>query len=411
MITVAAGAIALASIAITVPPARPQTPRQCVAGEAVTQFGEWFSPNVTLDGQTRVVSKLVPQLAKPAVGVRLQVSAASPAGQSWSLILRDPQARVLAILTEQDFGDDRPDAQWTGRLESAQISVELVGGGPGLRLSFPSGLALPQSSAGQNVFSAQGATPNWKNVYERLELTYRKAAEAVGMMVTGAQTLDPQGIARKSSWCCSGAMLTPTIYITNWHCGGQTGMPDANYWDAQVCANTILDLGWHEGPTARRQYACVKVLRQSEALDYTLLRVRPIIGPGGATGRAPPVSIAATPPAANDPVFMVHHAQCKRKLVSFSGCSIGRTGYPGWTQAPDAATGPDLTHNCDSEPGASGAPVFDAAGRMIALHHLGFQRAGPQCTGDRMNKAVSLASIYQDVQVADAQLHAELTAQ
>jgi hypothetical protein len=252
--------------------------------------------------------------------------------------------------------------------------------------------------------------PNWADPYEeRPELLYRQAAEAVGMMVTGAQTLDAQGVARKGTWCCSGAMLTSDIYITNWHCGGTSGVPDEGYWNDQVCANTVLDLGWHSGVPARRQYACERVLHQNKRLDYALLRVRPIVGPGAATGRALPVKISTDLPSGNQ-VFMVHHAQCKPKLVSFNRCDISGRSHRAWTDPTSLTSGPDLTHTCDTEPGASGAPVFDTSGRMIALHHVGFQQGGPQCESDKLNKAVTMASIMADLQTAKPTLHAEITA-
>lgn len=409
---IVAGAAALLLAVLLALPSRPapaQPAPQCAAGESVTAFGEWFSPDVRLDAQTRIARQLVPQLGAATVAVRLQIAATSPSGARWTLVLREPKLRILAILSEQDFARGGASAQWTGRLESPQVSAELVGGGPGVRIAFVAGMALPRNSEGVNVFSSQVAgRPNWADPYEeRTEILYRQAAEAVGMMVTGAQTLDAQGIPRKGTWCCSGAMLTPDIYITNWHCGGAKGVPDEAYWNDQVCANTVLDLGWHSGVPARRQYACERVLHQNRRLDYALLRVRPIVGPGAATGRALPVKVSMELPAA-DQVFMIHHAQCKPKLVSFNRCDIEGRSHRAWTDPLDRTSGPDLTHTCDTEPGASGAPVFDTSGRMIALHHVGFQPSGPMCQSDRLNKAVTMASIYADLQAAKPALHAEI---
>ncbi|MFS0736859.1 serine protease [Sphingomonas sp. 1P06PA] len=405
-----AGGVALAVAALCCWPAVAQPAAQCSKGESVTSFGEWFSPAVTLDVATRSARKLVPDAAAAnAVGVRLQIRVTAPAGQRWSLILRDPALRVLAILDERDFAGEGSATQWTGRLESPQVGAELVGGGAGLRAAFVAGMALPRNSAGVNVFSAQSATPNWVDPYTRPEIIYRKAAEAVGMLVTGAQQIDEQGIPRKQSWCCSGAMLTSDIYITNWHCGGAKGIPDAAYWNQDICANTVLDLGWHEQTAARRQYACSAVLHQNRRLDYALLRVRPIVGPGAATGRAPPLPVSRVLPAGNA-AFLIHHAQCKPKLVSFSGCEIVSRSHRAWTDDRSATSGPDITHRCDTEPGASGAPLFDTTGRMIALHHLGFEGGGPQCPTDRLNKATTMASIYDDIGAARPDLLAELTA-
>jgi hypothetical protein len=407
-----AAGIAAAQMLPAAAAAQPAAP-QCGSGEAVTAFGDWFTPGVTLDVTTRSAGKLFPGTpAADTAAVRLQIRVTAPAGQQWSLVLRDPALRVLAILDERDFDGTGGVTQWTGRLEASQVSAELIGGGPGLRADFVSGTALPRSSQGASVFSIQGDAPNWQDPYQRPEQVYRRAAQAVGMLVTGAQSPDPQGVPRKRSWCCSGAMLTPDIYITNWHCGGTGAMPDEAYWNDDVCASTVLDLGWHEGTAARRQYGCRAVLLQDKRLDFVLLRVRPIIGPGAATGRALPVSVArALPPAPQDDVFLVHHAQCMTKRVSFAGCRIVSRSHRAWTDPPTAAAGPDITHRCDTEQGASGAPLFDTSGRMIALHHLGFDGGGPNCASDRVNKATMMSAILDHIRDTRPDLLAEIAPQ
>lgn len=378
--------------------------------EMVTKFGEWFAPGVDLDAQHRTSPAIVNDLTKPAVAVRLQLKATSPAGARWSLILRDPQLRIVAILTEEDFKAAGTSSQWTGRLEATQLSAELVGGGPGVRIQLLAGMALPANSAGMNVYSAHDPSdPKWTDPYSRPETKFWTASQAVGMLVTGASSAGPDGVTHKESWCCTGAMLTSTIFITNWHCGGMAGVPDGAFWNEAVRSNTLLDLGWHKGTQARRQYGVEALLHASKPLDYALLRVRPIIGPGAATGRAPPVTVNPTPPARGN-AFIIHHAACMPKLVSFDQCTIEDPDHRGWTDPASATSGPDITHKCDTEPGASGAPVFDMSGRMIALHHLGYEKSGPQCKSDELNKAVTLFSIYADLRNAAPAVYAEVTA-
>ncbi|WP_426692915.1 serine protease [Sphingomonas sediminicola] len=387
----------------------------CRGGEALTtSFGEWFDPNAQLSGSSepsRTASKIVPDLLNPAIAVRLQLEATSPAGQRWTLVLRDPRLRVLSILSEQDFrlANGGTAIQWTGRLEASQVSAELVGGGPGVTIRFAGGMALPKDSHGTNVFSSQVAgSPSWTNPFDNSAAVYRRATEAVGMMVTGLKFPNAQGVIQKETWCCSGAMLTSDIFITNWHCGGPTTLPESLYWNDQVQKNSIIDLGWQEGSAPRRQYAVTQVLQADQRLDYALLRVRPTVGPGAATGRAIPVRINRQLPADNQ-VFVVHHAECRAKLLS-SNCMIESRSYRAWTDPLTRTTGPDITHRCDTEPGASGAPVFDMQGNMIALHHLGFQKADAanQCTSDKLNKAVGLDSILEDVKQKKPALYAEL---
>lgn len=383
----------------------------CSGGEALTtSFGEWFNPNTFINSQRRRVAAIVPSLGIQTVAVRLQIEATSPAGQQWSLVLRDPDLRILAILGEQDFGLARggTTTQWTGRLEAPQVSGELVGGDPNVSIAFVAGMALPADSAGTNLFSAQTNQPQWKDAFANTAIVHRQATEAVGMLVTGLKMTDSEGVPHQGTWCCSGAMLTSDIFITNWHCGGPNTLPDDLFWSSQVKSNGIIDLGWQKGSAPRRQYAVTELLHSNERLDYALLRVRPTVGPGSATGRALAVKVKRSLPA-TDQIFVVHHAQCQPKLLS-SNCNIQARSYRAWTDRLGQASGPDITHRCDTEPGASGAPVFDMQGNMIALHHLGFQKpgAGGQCQSDRVNKAVTMDSIYADVQQARPTLFAEL---
>ena len=88
---------------------------------------------------------------------------------------------------------------------------------------------------------------------------------------------------------------------------------------------------------------------------------------------------------------MIHHAKCSQKLVS-PKCSVKSVSYPSWRSAP---AGSEFSHSCNSEPGASGAPVFDDHGDLIGLHHLGQKRKANCDPDDEVNKAISLAAIVQ----------------
>jgi hypothetical protein len=59
--------------------------------------------------------------------------------------------------------------------------------------------------------------------------------------------------------------------------------------------------------------------------------------------------------------------------------------------------------------GASGAAVFNAQGQMVALHHLGFSRDPQTCQRqDRVNKAVTLSHIIDDLKANTPKLAKEL---
>ena len=70
-------------------------------------------------------------------------------------------------------------------------------------------------------------------------------------------------------------------------------------------------------------------------------------------------------------------------------CAMWRNlKYPGWLTA-DKLT--EITYNCDTEGGSSGAPVF-GKGAVVALHHLGFT-FGTNCESDKLNKGIKIGEI------------------
>lgn len=385
----------------------------CPATELVTRFGRWFPPARTelANGQRR--SAVTLPTTSPHVAVRLLVEASSEPGAHWKIVLRDPKLRVLAILTAADFVGAPPGGtlrRWTGRLDERFVTAELIGGTAETRAGIVDGQGLPASGEGYKVYSIKGDVPNWQPLERATAELYLARGESVGMMMSGGQSPASDGILRRENWCCSGAMLTKDIYITNWHCGGTAAMPDNAYWVTNgACANGLVDLGW-DGGSARRMYDCVKVLRVDKRLDYALLRVRPVLGPGAATGPATPVRIEEALPD-DDKLFVVHHAECQPKLVSSLGCILKQKSRRAWTDPVTTKNGPEIAYECDTETGASGAPVFDSQGRMFALHHLGFEKASPAnacAIPDTVNKGITMRAIMNDLRANAPEIAAEI---
>jgi hypothetical protein len=211
------------------------------------------------------------------------------------------------------------------------------------------------------------------------------------MLVAGATNTD----GRKGSWCCSGVMLSSDVMLTNWHCGGsrELDMGDDEYWRSDVCENTIVDLGWVKGALSR-QYSCAKVLAHNRRLDIALIRLRPVVGVGGGIGTPVRAKMSESPVASDQDIFVVHHAKCAEKLVS-DRCRVRAASYPGWKDDGGSGAQLDFSHDCNTEQGASGAPVFDLNGKLVGLHHLGVKR-GPHCNRlDDVNKAVSIREVHR----------------
>lgn len=142
-------------------------------------------------------------------------------------------------------------------------------------------------------------------------------------------------------------------------------------------------------------------------LDFALMRIQSVVG--GATRQPIPARLALEEVSAGMPAFVVHHSECAEKLVS-SSCSVKSAAVEAWQ--PDAAgnlSNSDFSHDCNTERGASGAPVFDIKGRLIGLHHLGVKRAPATCEPqDNVNKAVRLMEIIEFLKNTKPELAAEL---
>jgi len=387
--------------------ATPALAQRCKLAEAVTSFGAWFTVGARLTPAypDYTVVAQAPQLVARSMKLRMEVAGGSD--RQWHLIVRDPEYRALASFGPDDFvGDEgrlnRP--RWTGRLYHDRVHIELVTAkrDADIVLTISAGIALPAESTEQHVFSAQDIqNPRWKELHGSQDTRPRKAGAKVGMLMAGQQT--PQG--DKGAWCCSAVMIGPDLALTNWHCGGDNSwMKSADYWQGSVCANTTLDLGW-DGGEVRRQYNCVAVEALDERLDYAVLRLRPVVGAGGMVGQPLYERLAAAPAPAIGNAFVVHHAMCKPKLLS-SSCSVRSLVHANWLAD---GTMTDLTHDCDTEHGSSGAPIFDDEGRLVALHHVGFKRNPQTCEAeDRVNKGVRITDIVAHIKASRPALAVEL---
>jgi Trypsin-like peptidase domain len=215
-------------------------------------------------------------------------------------------------------------------------------------------------------------------------------------------------------------MLAPDLLLTNWHCGGHPKLHPLLYWNQGICDSMLVDLAWDWDVTkpneanrhpASRQFNCFKVVASDRRLDYALVRVRPVVGVGGSVGEPIGAHIESTPPAKDHDVFLVHHAKCSPKLLS-KKCYVVAAQYHAWTDDGAATVAgtelPDLTHDCDSEPGASGAPLFNWDGRLVGLHHVGFDRNAHCEPLDHVNKAVRIEEILKHIEVVNPLVRQEI---
>ncbi len=364
-------------------------------------FGTWIAPNFSINEKYPNAFPEYP-LDSGVEAVRLLLKVQGGTSTRWTLTFRDPQYRVLLSLGPSDFTvplGGGPAQRWTGLLKTGLLKLNLTShDGRDVEVKVASGLAYPKAGPGDRQFSVQGPKETWEPLYKSGDVIAKQVGDSVGFLASAGQVG-----AQKASWCCSGVMLSSDIFLTNWHCGGAPGFQDTDYWGQDVCANTLVDLSWDDS-LLRRQFACKTVLLLNRPLDFALLRLEPIVGTGNTSGEPRPAALAGNPANGlkkDDQLFMVHHAVCKEKLVS-NKCYVKSAARSPW-RSPTGQTGEnaiagsaatDFTHSCDTEPGASGAPVFNVDGKIVGLHHLGFEYDN-QCKPDKDNKAVHIEQILE----------------
>jgi hypothetical protein len=249
--------------------------------------------------------------------------------------------------------------------------------------------AMP-ADAENTYYSVTGDKPYWYDVYDPHKSfadDLKKQASAVGML-TSAQGSSYQGF---KLWCCSGAVISTSpriLYMTNYHCGAAP--EQAEFWTEAVCARTIVDLSW-DGDSVSREFQCVDVVLPRRDLDLAVIELVPLV-PGGPL--PPNVPIKNSGPAKpGDAIHIIHHPQCLSKQMS-KPCNVVETGLENWLGETGKT---EFSHDCNTEGGSSGAPIFDANGAIVGLHHLPHRVTdGGMC--ERANRAVSVDEIVKALQ-------------
>jgi S1-C subfamily serine protease len=194
----------------------------------------------------------------------------------------------------------------------------------------------------------------------------------------------------QTSWCCSGVVIGPDLVMTNWHCGGPpaaagaTALPASQFWSPAICRDTVMDLSW-DNDGESRELQCVTVAARNQDRDFAILRTR-ALGPG--PGR--PARLRVAPVASGNDLRVLHHPECRPKQIT-DGCSVIDATRASWV---GGRPGVDFTHKCDTQGGSSGGPIFDAEGRVVGLHHLGFDETeDTYLKAKKLNVAVRMDAI------------------
>ena len=374
----------------------------------VTSFGVAFKPfDAKLSKNRRTVRITKPFPQDDPRYYRLRVRVDNPRREDWTISVRSPVGQILSTFDQSETGCEDAAGCWTARLSSKLPTVQFATDSDLVKAEIVGALYMP-AEAKHPFYS-----PMAGSVDERLSAMTSGSADEKQAIYELADTLGlfigsgnaPDGSL--ANWCCSGVRLTGDLFMTNWHCGATTGMAAAAFWpttgSGNVCRAGIVDLSWDEDEIGR-EFACEKVEYVNKDLDVAILRLGKLADGLGLSRplRLPVVSTNEL--SAGDEVKILHHPACKPKSVT-RGCTVLKPGIRSWTGTDANAPLTDFTHNCTTEAGSSGGPVFSADNRLIGLHHLGADSARP----DPGNFAVGMASILEKLRTDAAGLHREIT--
>lgn len=348
----------------------------CEAIEPLTQFGRRYVLDQPLD-PARLVHP-VSENGSRYLRVRLRVD--QPSTGSWLLTVRDSGHHPIQTFGPRDFSSSP--VRWTARVAGSETLFSLERSeDSSVAITFEGYDAMPDQTPTPFYSIQVAGLEQWRPLYDTSDRATRHLGDFVGML-----TASEPSAGATPLWTCSGVVVAPDLFLTNWHCGGLSGAK----WRKEVLASMTIDLSWDDD-TVSRDYAVVGLAADpSQELDFALLRIEPL----GASGPLRPASLRAAPPVSGEALRLVHHPAALRKQLSV--CRAG------------TVTASRIMHVCDSESGSSGAPLFDAAGSVVALHHHGFDRDSACRPTDKVNKAVRMDAILNAVRCADPALYARL---
>ena len=244
-----------------------------------------------------------------------------------------------------------PEGLWTDLLPLGRATLLLLASDP-----TPEAVLILDSlvveAKGGELFSAWGAN----DIMPVHDPAVPPAVAGVAQAVAWLSFIDG-GASR----ACTGVLIQSDLLLTNQHCIASD----------TACASMRAIFGYEYDAAGRLsmgpQIGCGGFDPEWSdfALDVTALRLTGSPGVDFAPISLPDVDTGED--VLQGPLFIVQHPGPHPKQVSFIDC--GAAAWP--VDGRRAAS--DFTHTCDTAEGSSGAPVFNADGQLVGLHHFGFR--------------------------------------
>ena len=307
--------------------------------------------------------------------------------RDWHLTIRDKAFRPLQLIGPQDFNAEGVFV--SNRLPGKKVFFDLISDETNKPKLTVKNVHYTKLNAENYSFSAQDPDdPGWSDLYTG-NFSDKRLGDSVGIIVFKGVDSPP--------WSCSGFAISKSLFLTNWHCGGIPPKASDQYWSSKsLLQNAVIDFSWHNGGVSqnlfeRNQYKISastvnarNPVHDDPLLDYAVLRIEPI-------NRSNSLRVAKL--AVDDNIAgaikIIHHPLGEKKQIT-RNCMMDKS-ISGWK---DSSKETEFTHNCDTEGGSSGSPVFNSSDRVIGLHHAGFDYDAECKNPDMKNKAVKIHMIW-----------------
>ena len=280
----------------------------------------------------------------------------------FTVMVRSASNRVLATYTRQDFASR--DEFWTAYLFGHFALVEVVSSGASTgHVAFRIAEAAIETQGARELSIQDPNNPRDRPLYE-----FRDNAP----LVAAARPVAKLRFTRnRILYSCTGFLLAEDLLLTNQHC--IEGDAD--------CLTAVAQFGFQQDAEFNvepgEEFRCDRVVDSDVGLDFALIRLQ---GHPGIKWGTLKWTIQQT--GARGALYLIQHPNGRPKRVASAGCIAKTLSAVG--SLPHHET--DMGHTCDTETGSSGSPVFNEGFGVVALHHLGFDRADPRWVKE--NRAV-----------------------
>ena len=240
---------------------------------------------------------------------------------------------------------------WTGLIPNGQATIALYTPD---KLDEDTTVIISNLSLQQDevlLYSVHGKNQLWPIASPDVPKEVRTLAGSVAFL-----SFFDSGLPRT----CTGFLIEPDLLLTNEHC----------IRSEETCHTMTAVFGYQRnaegGLSMGPQLRCkgYEVHQSNFELDVTAVRLSASPGEGFGVINVPEELVD---PAGS--LIIIQHPGDLPKRVSILDCEMIESPVSG--RAPNS----DFTHTCDTASGSSGAPILNAAGQLVGVHHFGFEEA------------------------------------